>query len=160
MKAMQNDQSTYSKYSHRLDPIPKWITLYGFVILISLCGLMFVLSNFIRVPIVLTLEVFKLPSSGLYYIETDSFNLTRIKHTAAIRISNRNNVDPQTLEVLLDYDKVQKRGSKFIIPLDVRAVELRSIAAEDVKFMVGEIVIREKTLFSEIASKTKAKEYD
>lgn len=135
------------------EPIPRLITVYGFITLIILTILVGIFSYFFTIPHIIQLEI--IVTKDTMYAKCDIEQLDQIRNLRdiSVQIPVHNTVVPVTLL----QDKILLQEHNILIPVSVNKDILSSLAIRDKLVFTENITIERSSLFSKIFTKQKFK---
>ncbi len=141
-KNLDNDQSELF-----LEPIPKWITHFGFTLIIFIFFLILVLSFKIKYPQSITIAVDINPDNSVV-LKTDFSNYTFLKNHQKINI-----IYPfaqQQMEGTIDKNNSWGRGKYIYIPIELKSNRIIMKKNKYILSTKGIIKINDYTLIERI----------
>ena len=128
-------------------PIPKWVTIYGFSILVVLVCLLLMFSFFFKVERAVQVQVYFTGDSTFVKLTTDEFSLVKDIDVSKIRISKS-----EMLSVKFDTKNMRVINNNIHIPIRVLDGGVRMKLENSASKYDAQVVIDRSSLLSKVVS--------
>lgn len=135
------------------EPIPRLITVYGFITLIILTTLVGIFSYFFTIPHIVQLEIIVTKDTMYAKCDIKQFDQIRNLRNISIHIPACNSAVPVTVQ----HDKISLQEHNILIPLSVNRDILSSLPIRDNLMFTERLTIERSSLFSKMFTKQKFK---